>query len=109
MAIPKVGILLIINFFIGTTFTIFTYAFQPDFINVLHQTSKSLTVMFIIFGTLGVLMQTVGISFLSPKFHIIGILFIGLFVRSLSFLLMPVFSNLVYQVQSVSFFRFLIL
>ena len=29
LATPNIGILLIINFFIGTTFTIFTYAFQP--------------------------------------------------------------------------------
>ena len=58
LAIPKIGILLIINFFIGTTFTIFTYAFQPYFIKVLGQNSKSLTLMFLVFGVLGVLMQT---------------------------------------------------
>ena len=35
LTIPRVSILLIINFFIGTTFTIFTYAFQPYFLHVL--------------------------------------------------------------------------
>ncbi len=48
--LPKIGILLIINFLIGTTFTIFTYAFQPYFINVLKQDNQSLTLIFIAFG-----------------------------------------------------------
>jgi predicted MFS family arabinose efflux permease len=96
--IPQIGILLVINFFIGTTFTIFTYAFQPYFIQVLNQTNKSLTMMFILFGILGVLMQTKGVSLLTRKFNITQILFIGLFIRSVSFVLMPVFPNLIYFV-----------
>ncbi len=68
---PKLGILLIINFFIGTTFTIFTYAFQPYFINVLGQNSQSLTLMFIMFGGLGLLMQTQGILILTRKFNLL--------------------------------------
>ncbi len=98
LAIPKVGILLIINFFIGTTFTIFTYAFQPYFLNVLGQNSKSLTLMFLTFGVLGVIMQTWGVSLLSRRFNLVSILFLGLFIRSLSFVLMPVWPNIVYFV-----------
>ncbi|HEY9622363.1 MAG TPA: MFS transporter [Crinalium sp.] len=98
LALPKVGILLIINFFIGTTFTIFTYAFQPYFIHVLHQTSNELTLMFLTFGILGVLMQTWGITILTQKFNLVAILFLGLFIRSLSFLLMPIWPNVVYFV-----------
>ena len=98
LAIPRVGILLIINFFIGTTFTIFTYAFQPYFINVLGQNSQSLTLMFLLFGVLGVLMQTEGIIILTRKFNLVSILFLALFIRSLSFTLMPVWPSIVYFV-----------
>jgi predicted MFS family arabinose efflux permease len=98
LAMPKVGILLIINFFIGTTFTIFTYAFQPYYINVLGQNSESLTLLFLVFGVVGVIMQTWGVSILSRKFNLINILFLGLFFRSLSFVLMPVFPSIVYFV-----------
>ncbi|MBE9049775.1 MFS transporter [Nostocales cyanobacterium LEGE 11386] len=98
LAIPKIGVLLFINFFIGTTFTIFTYAFQPYFINVLDQNSQSLTLMFLLFGVLGVIMQTWGVAMLSRQFNIINILFLALLVRSLSFMLMPVWSNIIYFV-----------
>ncbi|MEB3338139.1 MAG: MFS transporter [Leptolyngbyaceae bacterium] len=98
LAFPKVGILLILNFLIGTTFTIFTYAFQPYFIQVLDQTNQSLTLMFLTFGILGVFMQTWGISFLTQKFNLVYILFLSLFVRSTSFLLMPLWANVIYFV-----------
>lgn len=96
LLIPKIGILLIINFFIGTTFTIFTYAFQPYYIHILHQTSQSLTMMFILFGALGVLMQAKGVAILVQKFNVIGILFLALLIRSGSFILMPLWSNIYY-------------
>lgn len=88
--IPRIGILFIINFLIGTTFTIFTYAFQPYFINVLHQDSKSLTILFIVFGLLGLIMQIWGIPILIRKFDLVSILFVALFIRSLSFIFMPI-------------------
>lgn len=98
LVMPRIGILLVINFFIGTTFTIFTYAFQPYFINVLGQNSKSLTLLFLVFGVLGVLMQTWGVRILSQKLNVVNILFLGIFFRSLSFMLMPVLPSIVYFV-----------
>jgi len=98
LAFPRVGILLIINFFIGTTFTIFTYAFQPYFIQVLKQNSQTLTLMFLMFGVLGVVMQTWGVSLLTQKFNLVHILFLGLAIRSLSFVLMPIWANVIYFV-----------
>jgi len=98
LAFPKVGILLMINFLIGTTFTIFTYAFQPYFIQVLHQTNESLTLMFLAFGVFSVLMQTWGVSILTQKLSLVYILFLSLFIRSASFLLMPIWANVVYFV-----------
>lgn len=98
LTMPKIGVLLVINFFLGTTFTIFTYAFQPYFINVLGQSNQSLTLMFILFGVLGVMMQTWGVSVLMKKFNVVNILFLALFIRSLSFVLMPIFPSTVYFV-----------
>ncbi len=94
--IPKVGILLIINFLIGTTFTIFTYAFQPYFLNVLGQNSQKLTLMFIMFGTLSLLMQTQGIKFLTRNYTLTNIVLFAIFIRSTSFILMPIWPNLSY-------------
>ena len=91
--IPKVGILLIINFLIGTTFTIFTYAFQPYFLNVLGQNSQKLTLMFIMFGTLSLLMQTQGIKFLTRNYTLTNIVLFAIFIRSTSFILMPIWTN----------------
>ncbi|HEY9846422.1 MAG TPA: MFS transporter, partial [Candidatus Caenarcaniphilales bacterium] len=96
--IPKIGILLVINFLIGTTFTIFTYAFQPYFIIILGQNNQSLTLFFVLFGVLGLVMQIQGVQVLTRKFSLISILFLSLFVRSLSFILMPIWPNVIYFV-----------
>ena len=98
LAMPKIGILLLINFLIGTTFTIFTFAFQPYYIHVLNQNSRSITMLFITFGLLTVLVQLKGISFLTQRFSLVKILFLGLFVRSLTFLFMPLVPDLAYFV-----------
>ncbi|WP_427157673.1 MFS transporter [Aliinostoc sp. HNIBRCY26] len=90
LMIPGVGILLIINFCIGTTFTIFTYAFQPYFLKVLEQNKESLTLMFLTFGVLGVIMQTWGVRILTKYLNESKILLLAIFVRSSSFILMPV-------------------
>ena len=95
---PKIGILLIINFLVGTTFTIFTFAFQPYFLEVLKQNNDNLTLMFFMFGIFGVIVQTVGVSFLTKIFKLDQILFLGLLVRSLSFIAMPIWVNLTYFV-----------
>ncbi|MGL5808159.1 MAG: MFS transporter, partial [Xenococcaceae cyanobacterium] len=90
------GILLIINFLIGTTFTIFTFAFQPYYLEVLGQDNKSLTLLFVTFGTIAVVMQSKGIAFLTKHLSVVNILFLGILFRSLSFVLMPIVANLVY-------------
>jgi len=104
LTIPKVGILLFLNLLIGTTFTIFTYAFQPYFINVLEQDTQSLTLMFIIYGVLGVLMQTFGVPILIKRLNLLLILFLALLIRSLAFLAMPLWPNLAYFVSITIFF-----
>jgi MFS family permease len=96
LTLPKIGILLIINFLIGTTFTIFTFAFQPYFIHVLGQNSQSLTLMFVMFGILGVTMQTKGIPFLTARFGLVKIFLAAILVRSLSFMVMPIVPSIYY-------------
>jgi predicted MFS family arabinose efflux permease len=102
--IPRIGILLIINFLIGTTFTIFTFGFQPYFIHTLRQSSQSLTLMFVMFGILILIMQTKGIPLLTQKLTLVQILLLSLFVRSLSFILMPVVPSLNYFIVVSIFF-----
>lgn len=98
LAIPKVGILLVINFLIGTTFTIFTFAFQPYFIYVLGQDNQTLTLLFAGLGLVSVVVQAKGIGLLTQRMSLVRILLIGLFMRALTFLLMPDFPNIVYFV-----------
>ncbi|MDX2100133.1 MAG: MFS transporter [Leptolyngbyaceae cyanobacterium bins.59] len=95
---PRIGILLIINFLIGTTFTIFTYAFQPYFVYVLGQNSQALTLMFILFGTVGLVMQAKVLPFLNRKFSLNRVFFAALLVRSFSFILMPLWASMPYFV-----------
>ncbi len=104
---PRIGILLMINFLTGLTFTLFTFAFQPYFITVLKQNSDALTLMFFLFGVLGVIMQTLGISQLTKHFQLVQILFMGLFIRSLSFVLMPLWQDVHYFVAVCVLFSLL--
>ncbi len=90
LTFPRLGILFIINFCVGTTFTLFTFAFQPYYLKVLNQDNQSLTILFFAFGVTGVLVQVVGVKFLSKYLSLVKILFLGLLLRSLSFVLMPV-------------------
>ncbi|UIE38345.1 MFS transporter [Leptodesmis sichuanensis] len=96
LTLPKIGILLIINFLIGTTFTIFTFAFQPYFIHILGQNSQSLTLMFVMFGILAVTMQAKGIPFLTARFGLVKIFLAAILVRSLSFMVMPIVPSIYY-------------
>jgi MFS family permease len=96
LQLPRLGLLFMINFLIGTTFTIFTFGFQPYFIQVLGQTNKSLTALFILFGMIGALVQAKGIGLLNKRFNLALILCLGLLMRGLTFVLMPAFPNVTY-------------
>ncbi len=98
LAIPGVGILVIVNFLTGTTFTMFTYAFQPYYLKVLGQNINSLTMLFFVFGIMGVLMQTQGIKILTKRLSVASMLLVGLFFRSTCFALMPVIPDVRYFV-----------
>ena len=94
LTFPRLGILFIINFCVGTTFTLFTFGFQPYYLKVLHQDNKSLTLLFLAIGIVGVLVQVQGVKIMTRYLSIVKILFLGLFFRSLSFILMPVVPDI---------------
>ncbi len=96
LTFPRLGILFIINLCVGTTFTLFTFAFQPYYLNVLHQDNKSLTLLFFAIGVVGVLVQIQGVKIATKYLSLVKILFLGLFFRSLSFVLMPVIPDIHY-------------
>jgi MFS family permease len=72
---PKLGILFMINFCVGTTFTLFTFAFQPYYLHVLHQDSNSLTLLFLTIGIVGVLVQVKGVKFMTKYMSLVEVHF----------------------------------
>jgi predicted MFS family arabinose efflux permease len=94
LTFPKVGILFIVNLCVGTTFTLFTFAFQPYYLDVLHQDKNSLTLLFLAIGIVGVIVQIQGVKIITRYLSIVKILFLGLFFRSLSFILMPIIPDI---------------
>jgi multidrug resistance protein len=96
LAIPGVGSLLMVTFLTGTTFGMFTFGFQAYYLKVLAQDLPSFDLLFLSFGILGALMQTLGIKLLTKKLSAARILCLGLLFRSACFALMPVIPNVIY-------------
>ena len=90
---PKLGKLFILTFLSGSTFTIFTFAFQPFFLNVLEQDARGLAIMFALVGILGFISQVFAVEPLSNKFNLINIIAVSLALRGVTFLLMPTFPT----------------
>ncbi|MEL7358652.1 MAG: MFS transporter [Cyanobacteria bacterium J06560_6] len=92
---PVVGRILLMTFLNGFTFTIFTFAFQPFFINVLGQDAKNLAIAFVAFGILAFISQVFALEPLRKRFSIVNVLVGALVARGLLFLLMPALPNIV--------------
>ena len=90
---PQLGNLFVLTFLSGSTFTIFTFAFQPFFLNVLNQDAKGLAMMFALVGILGFISQVFALESLSKRFNLINIIAVSLFLRGVTFLLMPTFPT----------------
>ena len=90
---PRLGQLFILTFLSGSTFTIFTFAFQPFFLNVLGQNAQQLAIMFAIVGMLGFISQVFFLEPLSKRFNLIDIIAVSLVLRGITFLLMPTFPT----------------
>ena len=85
--------LFVISLTSGFTYTIFTFAFQPFFINVLEQDAKSLAIPFILTGILGVITQIFLLAPLTLRFSLTNILFVSLIIRGILFLSIPIFPR----------------
>lgn len=91
---PKVGRAFLLTFLSGFTFTIFTFAFQPFFLNVLHQDAQSLAIAFTLIGVVGVLTQIFAVAPLTRRFNLADILAVAIAGRAVVFLLIPTFPVL---------------
>ena len=90
---PRLGKLFILTFLSGSTFTIFTFAFQPFFLNVLGQDAKGLAMMFALVGIVGFISQVFALEPLSNRFNLIDIVGVSLALRGILFLMMPAFPS----------------
>lgn len=92
---PVMGRILLMTFLNGFTFTIFTFAFQPFFINVLGQDAKNLAIAFVAFGLLAFVSQVFALEPLRKRFSIVNVLVGALVARGVLFMLMPALPNIV--------------
>ncbi len=92
---PVVGRILLMTFLNGFTFTIFTFAFQPFFINVLGQDAKNLAIALVAFGILAFVSQVFCLEPLRKRFSIVNVLVGALVARGVLFLLMPALPDIV--------------
>lgn len=92
---PVVGRILLMTFLNGFTFTIFTFAFQPFFINVLGQDAKNLAIAFVAFGLLAFASQVFALEPLRKRFSIVNVLVGALIARGILFMLMPALPNII--------------
>lgn len=92
---PVVGRILLMTFLNGFTFTIFTFAFQPFFLNVLGQDAKNLAIAFVAFGILAFVSQVFALEPLRKRFSIVNVLVGALIARGILFMLMPALPNIV--------------
>ncbi|WP_204104869.1 MULTISPECIES: MFS transporter [Spirulina sp. CCY15215] len=91
---PIVGRLFLLTFFSGFTFTIFTFALQPFFLNVLGRNAKELAILFTLVGVVGVITQIFFTEPITRRFNLAAILCVTLAGRGITFLLMPLFPSL---------------
>ncbi|MEM9092364.1 MAG: MFS transporter [Cyanobacteria bacterium P01_F01_bin.53] len=91
---PVVGRILLMTFLNGFTFTIFTFAFQPFFINVLGQDAKNLAIAFVAFGILAFVSQVFALEPLRKRYSLVTVLVGALIARGVLFLLMPALPNI---------------
>ena len=91
---PKLGRLFVLTFLSGASFTIFTFAFQPFFLNILNRNSQELAIAFSAVGMLGFISQVFALEPLRERFNLIDILAMSLFIRGVTFFLMPTFPTI---------------
>ncbi len=91
---PTIAQIISLTFFSGFTFTIFTFAMQPFFMNVLHQKAENIAILISLVGISGVLTQVVAMGPLTQRFNSATLLLLALVMRGLIFLAMPILPSL---------------
>lgn len=91
---PKLGRSFLLTFLSGFTFTIFAFAFQPFFLNVLNQDAQTLAIVFTLIGIVGVLTQIFAVEPLTKRFNLADVLAFAIAGRAAVFLLIPIFPVL---------------
>ncbi len=91
---PRFGRIFWLTFFSGFSFTIFTFAFQPFFLNVLGQNARNLAIIFAVIGVVGFVTQVFALDPLRQRFNLVHILAFTLAARGVLFLLMPTFPTI---------------
>ncbi|NEQ45575.1 MAG: MFS transporter [Leptolyngbya sp. SIOISBB] len=91
---PRFGRTFLVTFLSGFTFTIFTFAFQPFFLNVLDQTPGRLALVFAVFGIICFMSQVFALEPLRKRFNVVSILAFMLAARGVCFLLLPAFPSM---------------
>ncbi|WP_346293558.1 MFS transporter [Sphaerothrix gracilis] len=91
---PQFGRIFVLTFFSGFTFTIFTFAFQPFFLNVLNQDAKALAIVFAAIGVVGFVTQVFALNPLKTRLGLITLLAGSLAVRGVLFLAIPTFPGI---------------
>jgi MFS family permease len=91
---PRLGQAFMLTFLSGFTVTIFAFAFQPFFLNTLHQTPQMLAIVFTLIGVVGVLTQVFAVEPLTKRFNLANILAAAIATRAIIFFLIPLFPEL---------------
>lgn len=92
---PTIAKVMLLIFSSGTTFTIFTFALQPFFLNVLGQEAANIAILITLVGISGVLTQVFAVAPVTKQFNLAIVLFLALAIRGLIFLGMPIFPTLI--------------
>ncbi|MDY6940689.1 MAG: MFS transporter [Cyanobacteriota bacterium] len=100
---PKLGRVFRLTFASGFTFTIFTFAFQPFFLNVLDGNAKNLAAIFMLVGIVGVFTQIFAVGPITKRFDLANVLCVAIAVRGLVFLALPAFPVLPIFLGSICF------
>ncbi|HSW89315.1 MAG TPA: MFS transporter [Patescibacteria group bacterium] len=85
---PFIGLLLISSFIATFAFSIFILAFQKFTNDILLLSPSNISLLFVIFGVIGLIMQGFGVGKLVKKFGEIPLLIAGVIITTLSFVIM---------------------
>lgn len=91
---PYVGLVLINSFIAAFAFSVFILGFQAFTNDVLKLSPGQISLIFMLFGVIGLVMQGLGVGKLVKKYGEMKMLFFGVIVTGFSFFAMGLYSSL---------------